>query len=239
MEDGIISWICAHPDFLYVCLPTVLIFCGMGLPIPEEIIFITFGYIGQQHNANVIVLCLAGLIGIMLGDSIPFFIGHHYGMKFLTRPWPAKLVKPHYVEKTKLFFAKWGSMSVFIARFLAGLRMPTFFMAGAMCVPFWKFFFWDFLGALISCPISIWLAYRFGRDAERMLKDCHVYIFAAIGLVVAFFIFKWWRNGRGKPPGPPAAPAETPVIVNASATPDQAGPARAAALERAEAPKTQ
>jgi len=58
----------------------------MGVPIPEEMVFLTAGYVGSDNGAHVWILCICGVTGVMLGDSIPYYVGHHYGMAFLTRP---------------------------------------------------------------------------------------------------------------------------------------------------------
>lgn len=187
-----IDWMLGHA--LYAGLIATLVLCGLGLPIPEEVTFLAAGYAGAKHDANIIALCACGLIGIMLGDSIPYFVGKHYGMSFLSHAWITKLVKPRHVEATQVFFAKRGSKAILIARFLAGLRMPTFFMAGAMGVPFLTFFFWDLLGALVSCPVSIWVAYTFGESvAEKFVRQTHVFVFGAIGLCIVIVLYKWWR----------------------------------------------
>lgn len=172
----------------------------MGVPIPEEMVFLTAGYIGSnpETGANVWMLCACGIIGVMLGDSIPYYMGHHYGMAFLTRPWVAKICKPHHIENGQKFAEKHGNWAIFLARFVAGARMPAFFMAGAMGVKYWRFFAWDLAGALISCPVSIWLAYRWGHAAEDIIREYKPYFFGGLALIVLFGVFRWWRHNRKK-----------------------------------------
>ena len=58
--------------------------------------------------------------------------------------------------------------------------MPAFFLAGAMGVKYWRFFLWDLAGALISCPVSIWLAYRYGNAAAAIISKYKPYFFGAL-----------------------------------------------------------
>lgn len=74
----------------------VLLLCGFGLPIPEDITLVLCGYMtwmlgsdGSYGNPNVLVaLAIAmGLAGVLLGDAIMFTLGQRYG-KYLMVRWP-------------------------------------------------------------------------------------------------------------------------------------------------------
>jgi membrane protein DedA with SNARE-associated domain len=208
--DAFITNFLAHG--LYPGLIGVLVLCGLGLPIPEELTFLMAGFEchregGTILNGSVPLLCLCGLLGIMLGDSIPYWLGHHYGMSLLKRPWIARFLPAHRVEKTQKFFESHGSKAIFSARFVAGLRMPAFFLTGAMGVKYHRFFLWDFLGALISCPTSILLAWYFGHIAEHYLKDIKLIVAVILGIgIVAFLTIRWLKKK-----GPPSVELETPA----------------------------
>ncbi|HLX60939.1 MAG TPA: DedA family protein [Planctomycetota bacterium] len=206
---------------LYVGVVAVLIVCGLGLPVPEEGVFLAAGWYGASHDATVWMLCVCGVVGILLGDSIPYWAGRKYGVGVLKcRPF-SWFVKEKGIDQTRAFFGRHGSKAIFCGRFVAGLRMPTFFMAGCMGVKYPAFVLWDLLGALISCPVSIWLAYTYGERAEKMLSESKPFLFGAIALVVLYTIYHVWshRPGKGnsskndsaaaaspKPPSPPAVP---------------------------------
>ena len=105
------------------------------------------------------------------------------------------------------------SLTVFIGRFLAGLRMPIFFMAGSMGTSYWRFAGWDLLGALISCPTSILLAYYYGKDAEEILRRNHKYLYIGIALVVIYIVYHIYSH-RPQKDDPPADSnvEETPTV---------------------------
>jgi len=195
---------------LYIGTFAVLILCGLGVPFPEEATFLAAGYACKKigGDASVEILCVIGVLGIMGGDSIPFWVGRKYGMSVLTHRFFKKFLPPHRIAQVQKFFTTQGARTVFIARFVAGLRMPTFFMAGTMGIKYRTFFMYDLAGALISCPTSIYLAWRFGTDAERMIKENHTYLFIALGLVVAYIVFHVVTHKDKVPP-----PQETPTVV--------------------------
>ena len=201
MENWLHEIFSSHGVYiLYFSTVVILVLCGMGLPIPEEATFLAAGYgASQVVGANVWILCLLGVIGIMLGDSIPFLLGMRYGMSILKHPFVARVLTPKTLQRTQEFFDRHGAKTVFFARFVAGLRMPTFFVAATMRVKYRTFFSWDLLGALISCPTSILLAYYYGPMAGELLSKSKPVLFLALGLFVAYIVFHYWRNS-GTPP---------------------------------------
>jgi membrane protein DedA with SNARE-associated domain len=213
---------------LYLGTFTILVVCGMGVPFPEEATFLVAGYAAAKIPAtNLWILCVMGILGILAGDSIPFLVGRRYGLSLLSRPFIAKILTPDRIERTREYFRKHGAKTVFAGRFVAGLRMPTFFMAASMGVKYRVFLFWDGMGALISCPTSIVLAYYLGPTAEKYLHESKIYMLIFAGLCLAYGIYHYISH-RQKPPPPPAVTTELPPAQGTSApgTPSQ--------LERAE-----
>jgi len=94
-------------------------------------------------------------------------LGSRWGTGLLRYRLFKRILNKEHLDRTTEFFRRHGSKTIFIARFLAGIRAPAFFLAGATGVKYSTFFCWDFLGALISCPVSIWLAYTYGDEARQ------------------------------------------------------------------------
>jgi membrane protein DedA with SNARE-associated domain len=189
------------PHILYLLTFLVLVVCGLGLPIPEELIFLAAGFAGRSLNANVMVLCAFGVLGILTSDTIPFLVGRRYGMEFLTQRHFAGILSTKNLERAHNFFRKHGSKTVFFARFVAGLRMPTYFMAGSMGERYLNFILWDLLGALITCPISIVLAFFLGAAAKHWLKESKLVVFSLLGIILFWAVFAHWLRRRKKHPG--------------------------------------
>lgn len=179
---------------IYAGLTLGLIVCGIGLPIPEEATFLAAGFIGRKLGANPWLLCLSGMAGILIGDLIPYFAGRHLGPALMDRPFFRRFLAPEKRTQIEAFFKKRGSKAIFIARFLGGLRTPSFLAAGAMGVPLGVFILWDALGALISCPTSIWLAYLYGERAIEWVEQCQKYVMILAAGIVVLFLFRWWRK---------------------------------------------
>lgn len=183
----------------------VLLLCGLGLPIPEDIVLIAAGVLGESMGRNWIEVSALMYVGVLGGDCITFFAGRHVGGWMLTSRWFQRIISSKKQVKVVAFFENYGPMGLFIARFLPGLRAPIFFSAGSMKVPFWKMLFFDGVAALISVPVFVWLGHwlwaKFKDDLEqfdRTLSQSQGYaLWAAAGIVVlstAFFFI--WINRR-------------------------------------------
>lgn len=178
----------------------VLLLCGFGLPIPEDITLVAGGLLTYYGLCNLWVMIAVGFSGVMLGDSIMWFLGSHYGRKLMKKRFFQSLLPEDRLKIASERFNKKGSKRIlFFARFMPGLRAPMFFSAGLLHVPFWKFFAMDGLAALISVPAIIGAIYYFGDSIDvvvRMIKRVEHGIVLVILSLVLMIGAKWWLTHR-------------------------------------------
>lgn len=160
-----------HGPAGYVGVLFILICCGLGLPLPEDIALITGGVLAgyglPRGVGSVWGMVFVGLAGILIGDSMIFRAGQTYGEKFLhTRL--GKHIPGERVERTIAIFERHGAKFIMVARFLPGVRAVTYFVAGTTGVPFWKFLLFDGIAACASAPGWVFLGYWAGK--HRMLS---------------------------------------------------------------------
>jgi len=160
--------------FNYVGPFLVLLLCGLGLPLPEEVTLIGSGvllYHGQVAFAPITVVCA---IAILLGDSIPYWLGRRYGPEALNVRWVRRVLHPERFALIEQRFAEHGNWVVFTCRFLPGIRLPGYFTAGTLGMRYWRFMLLDALGVLISVPTSIWLAKLGASHVQERMKGLHL-----------------------------------------------------------------
>ena len=146
----------------------VLLLCGIGLPLPEEVTLIGSGILVHQGKVEFLPIVAICSIAILLGDSIPFWIGRHYGMRAIRWPIVRKLLHPERFALLQKRFESHGNWVVFTFRFLPGIRIPGYFMAGTLKMRYPRFLALDMVGVLISVPVSIWLGKVFGSSLEEL-----------------------------------------------------------------------
>src|SRR4051812_22793891 len=64
----------------------ILLSCGLGLPIPEDITLFACAIISYYGLTNVWIMTAICFLAIILGDLIIFYLGGKYGRK-LTKVW--------------------------------------------------------------------------------------------------------------------------------------------------------
>ena len=139
-NQSMLGGLLSEPGYLAPFL--VLVLCGFGLPVPEEITMLGAGFLlyqGEVDMAPIIAVCLAGTL---LGDSVPFFIGRRFGRRALQLKAIRRVVHPERLRAIERRFDRQGALAVFVCRFIR-LRLPTWFTAGTLGMPYAKFIAYD------------------------------------------------------------------------------------------------
>jgi membrane protein DedA with SNARE-associated domain len=179
----------------YAAVFGVLVICGFGIPIPEDITLVSGGVISGLGYTDPHIMFAVGMAGVMFGDSFVFLAGSYYGEQILQIPFVAKIVTKERYSLVQKNFAKYGKWVVFVARFMPGLRMPIYISAGiSQRISFLRFFIIDFFAALVSVPIWVYLCY-FGASERDWLVEkigqgqTGIFIFLGIAILIGIFIY--------------------------------------------------
>jgi membrane protein DedA with SNARE-associated domain len=186
----------------------VLLLCGLGLPVPEDVVLVAAGALGQIDGRGWVEVSVVMYAGVMLGDSTIFVAGRYFGAQLRRSRWFQRYFSEKKQAKVEDLFERYHSWVLFVGRFLPGLRAPIFFTAGSTRVKFWKFFFFDGLAALISVPFFVWLGHwlwlKFKDDIanlDRALSRTQTYTMIVAGgilVVVAVFVVRKIREHRAQ-----------------------------------------
>jgi membrane protein DedA with SNARE-associated domain len=181
----------------YFAVLFVLILCGVGLPIPEDITLIAGGVIcalshTTQHKLNLQVMTMVSLFGVLLGDGIMFIMGRRLGPKVTKVKGIRRVITKDIYKKIQDKVHKYGNKILFLARFLPGIRAPIYIMAGVSHkISYFKFLLMDGLAAIISVPILIYLGYFFANDLDVVIdyvKHSEIFIVVLIIIIAILFI---------------------------------------------------
>lgn len=179
----------------YAAAFLVLLACGIGLPIPEDITLFAMGIISYYGLVDIRVSIIVCFLGVILGDCMIYYIGRRYGLRLTKKKgFFHKLFPPERMEKTRALFHRLGNKVIFAARFMPGLRAPTYFSAGALEMPFKVFIFYDGLAALLSVPLLTYAAYYFGDQVDKVIQVArrvqHGIFFVILGIIAIIVIKK-------------------------------------------------
>ncbi len=179
--------------FNYLGPFVVLLLCGLGLPLPEEVTLIAAGLLLYQGQVEFVPICLVCGAAILLGDTVPYLLGRRYGAQALENRLVSKILHPERFAIVEHKFNRYGSWVVFMCRFLPGIRIPAYFTAGTLGMRYRHFLILDGLGVLVSVPISIYIAELFGgqiEKAEAHLDNFHILTTFALVAILGALAFR-------------------------------------------------
>ena len=186
-----------HGLLAYAAVFGILVACGLGVPLPEDISLILGGFLAHKGAASLPLMMGVGFAGILVGDSLIFLAGRRLGSQVGRSPtgFFAKVITPEKRARVEGLFALHGQKIVMIARFLPGVRAVTYFTAGSAGMSYWRFVFWDGLAALLSAPFFVWLGFHFGDKLDyaiERMKEGQLVVFGGLAVVgLAAFV---WRK---------------------------------------------
>ena len=199
-------------NYGYVGIVGMLVLCGLGLPIPEEVTLIGSGYLSYLAKANGsdhpnwMVAAAVCVFGILLGDTVVYSLGRLFGNSVLTLPLIRHELTPARIDKFDKLFARYGDRAIFFSRFFMGIRLASYFVAGRQRMPYWKFILLDLGGALISGPTSVALGFYFGDNLHQGLmwaqRSNRFLLAGATVAIVIGIAYALHRKKRAKPAAP-------------------------------------
>jgi len=184
---GLVSGTIEH--FTYAGLFLVLVLCGLGLPVPEDLALLTGGYLIHRGITQYPTTLAVSFVGVVAGDNSLFFLGRRFGtdlLKYVEFVRPRTLPR---IERLKRFMDRHGHMAIFYARFLAGMRALVYVIAGSTGVSPRRFVVYDALGALISVPLAVSIGYFFGDQIESAVRYLGGFERLVLVGVAAYFLF--------------------------------------------------
>jgi membrane protein DedA with SNARE-associated domain len=187
----------------YVAVFSVLLACGLGVPIPEDISLVAGGIISGLGYTHVHTMFAVGMAGVLVGDGIMFAAGRFYGVRVFRTPVLRRIITESRYDKVGEKFHKYGKWILFAARFMPGLRSVVFITAGmTRRVTFFRFLATDGLAALISVPVWVYLGYLGANNLDWLMswvhriQTCILAQLAAAAVIVAVVVLVKHRRRR-------------------------------------------
>lgn len=137
-----------------------------GVPIPGETILITSGLLVQQGSLDLRDVVAFGILGAVVGDQTGYWIGRRGGRPFVLRWGRYVWVTPERLGRAERFFERHGGKAVFLARFVAGLRVFGALAAGISRMHWRTFFFYNALGGAVWATVSVLVGYLLGGSLD-------------------------------------------------------------------------
>lgn len=153
----------------YLFIGVTVVLGNVGLPVPEETILLVGGYLAAKGMLSLWGLIPTAILSATGGDSLGYWLGSRAGRRLLLQYGAAFRVTRQRLFLAEQYFGRYGPWTVFLARFIGGLRFMAGPLAGALRMPFSRFFRYNLAGAVVYCSAIICIAYFSAPFFDRVI----------------------------------------------------------------------
>jgi len=161
-----------------------IIFCETGLVIapflPGDSLIFATGALAASGSFNLFILFIVLCLAAIAGDNVNYHAGHFLGNRVTNRE-NIRFIKKEQLDRTHLFFKKYGVKTIIIARFIPVIRTFAPFVAGIGTMPYLTFVSYDTIGGVLWVTSFLFGGYFFGN--LLVVKDNLSFLIPGIVLV--------------------------------------------------------
>ncbi len=173
-----------------------------GFIFPGDALLLTSGLLcsTDKFDVNIFLLLSSVTLVAILGNVTGYATGKYFGKNLFTKK-DSLFFKKKHLEVTREYFQKYGGVALIVGRFMPIVRTFAPIMAGATEFKFFKFNFYNILGAIIWVWSLIPIGYLLGKQFPLLIHDVE-YIFLIVAVVTSIIFIagylKQKKNGQKK-----------------------------------------
>ncbi len=170
------------------------LFFGFFLP-GDYLLFLSGVFCGTKIlNVPIVILLLCIFIAAILGSLTGYISGRYFGDGIQNRK-ESFFFKKKNIETTRMYFEKYGSQTLVIARFLPVIRTFAPILAGIIKMNFQKFMLFNVIGAAVWAIVLTGGGYYFGLRFPGIIDYVQYIIFFFLA-ITTFTVVKGYFNAR-------------------------------------------
>ena len=157
--------------------------------LPGDALLFAAGALSAVDTSGTLsapLVCLTLIVAATTGNTTNYHIGRWIGPPAFSGKY--RFLKVEYLRRTEEFFARHGSMTLVLARFVPIVRTCVPFVAGIARMPYARFQGYNIAGALIWVLSLVWAGFFFGNIP--FIKDNFGLV--TIGIVVVSVLPMAW-----------------------------------------------
>ena len=196
------EFIQSHLDFLLRHVLSVVFVAFLieaaGVPFPSRILLLIAATVAIDAR-EVAALVVAGTVGSLIGDHVPYLAGAGTGPRILSFYCWITLGSAACVEKTVGYFKRFGAQAVLLSRFSASVRLFASALSGCGHITYGKFITFDLLGTVAYITIWATVGYLVGERAAELLgrhRGARLLVLVGPIALATLIVYRLWRRRR-------------------------------------------
>ncbi len=179
-----------------------------GVPFPGETTLLIASFLAYRGDLELARVILTGILAAFFGDATGYLLGRRFGRPLIEKERKIFFFSRRRIAQAERYFARYGTWTVFFARFITGARVFGGPLAGVLNMPVVPFLVADFTGAVVWVTTISLLGYLFGSQWERLVRLLRNINLSALLLALVVLVILYWRARRRQSAPAAHAPAE-------------------------------
>ncbi len=198
--SGTLAWFQGLPGWVVY----VVLGLGAGVEnivpaVPADTFVVLGGFLSAVGQVGAWWVFGATWVGNVGTALLTYELGHRRGNAFFRTGVGRHLLNPHQMERMAAFYGRWGTLAIFLTRFLPGLRAIVPVFAGVTHMGFLSVALPLALASAIWYGALVWAGGFAGRNLDlvfRILASVDRWLLGVAVVAVAAFSMWWWRTRR-------------------------------------------
>lgn len=172
--------------FILICIENIF------PPIPSEIILTFAGFVSLTNDLNFIFMVISATLGSWIGAELLYLLGYYLQPEKFEKLLVRFKFDMKHIDSANKWFKKYGSLTVFLCRFIPIIRSLISIPAGMSKMKHLPFMIYTIVGSLIWNIVLIYIGYMLGENyylIEVYMQEYKVIVFAILGLVAIVYLF--------------------------------------------------
>lgn len=163
---------------------------GYFFPIPDEGVFIVFGYLSGLGNFSFWLVYFSALTGVMISDNIFYWLSYresHHLFKF------KKKIREDVLLKYEKLMENNVGKTLILLRLFVGFRFLGPVILGSLKVKWYKFFLYDFIISGIYAGAFMYTGFYFRHKLPQIIsfvEKFHSLLLSAISILIILLLLR-------------------------------------------------
>ena len=169
----------------------------VGAFLPGEVIVVAGGFLAASGELNLTTVVIVSCLGAVVGTNASYALGRWGGRALIEALARRFRVNGRRLDGADRYFSTHGPITVFVGRYLSGVKARVPALAGAHRMKWSRFIVFAVLGITSWTIIAAVLGYYFGQNWEALTTFFKT-VGWAIPIVGVLVLLALWQRRRGR-----------------------------------------
>lgn len=145
----------------------------LGIPIPDETLVMMFGGLTTQGHFGFWITFLVSVLGSLSGMMLSYGLGRFVGKPIMYKYGKWIWITPKRLNKTEVWFERFGTWSILIGYFIPGIRQVTSYLSGVYRLKLRVYILYASIGSVVWCGTFMLIGRAIGHRWHRIMPYVH------------------------------------------------------------------